>query len=105
MAHERRFRSLRPADGADVARVLVVHSRCRGARMAPAVNTVWTKRRAKIAGCLIESDLCEMCGRAEDTLHHRNQVCTDPPSGCSRVQIATGPSDLLPPPNSKRQGC
>ena len=68
------------------------------------------------------SDVCEMCGQAEDTLHHRIWVCTHPHEVAARARsaaselrreavtagatepwftraIASDPSDLLPAPN------
>ena len=76
------------------------------------------------AGYLIESDLCEMCGQAEDTLHPRIWVCTLSLVVAARARfgtselrqeaiaegvnklwfakaIATGPSNLLPAQHEK----
>ena len=41
-------------------------------------NAVWTKTRRRDAGYNVPGTLCELCGEAEDTLHHRLWFCSAP---------------------------
>ena len=62
-----------------------------GARLlvTNACNGVWTRTRAKAAGYIVESTLCELCGLHEDTIHGRVWLCQHPPVREAREAVAS----------------
>ena len=50
-------------------------------------DAIWTNSRAEAAGYNVSS-LCARCGQAEDTVHHRAYVCTDPELESARSKVA-----------------
>ena len=83
-------------------------------------NAVWTKTRLRDAGYVVPDTLCELCGEAEDTLHHRLWLCCAPcvmQARCAaateavmRDAVAAGPTStffqhaLLPHPSDVAPG-
>ena len=57
--------------------------------MTNACNGVWTRTRAKAAGYIVESTLCELCGLHEDTIHGRAWLCQHPPVKKAREEVAS----------------
>lgn len=53
--------------------------------VALASNSVWCKDRLAEAGYTLDNTLCDLCGEAEDSLHHRLWECTN-----QQVTIARG---------------
>jgi hypothetical protein len=56
---------------------------------AASTNAIWTKTRLRDAGYLVEDVMCHLCGKVEDTLHHRMWWCDDPAVVEARTKAAT----------------
>ena len=57
--------------------------------MANACNAVWTKTRARESGYEFDDVMCTLCGKQEDTIHHRLWRCDHPPVKAARERAAT----------------
>ena len=70
-----------------------------------ATNALWSKTRLLEAGYIVEDLSCQMCGIANDTIHHRLWECTHPKASEARRECAkeavirralqAGPTSLL----------
>jgi hypothetical protein len=90
--------------------------------LVAACNGIWTKARAASVGYIVDSMACDLCGKGNDTLHHRLWHCDDPDVCAAREQVASSkiiekakaagpssalfsyalwshPGDLFPPPS------
>ena len=59
--------------------------------MANACNAVWTRTRASLAGYILPSTLCELCGQHEDTIHGRVWKSQHPEVKRARKKVAPAP--------------
>ena len=63
-------------------------TKAKSAVAAVVTNSLWTKSRLRESGYQLDDVLCDLCGVATDTLHHRLWICNHPQAVCARNRIA-----------------